>query len=257
MLQVAVDESGRNEDFFVVAGYIAPARVWAEEFVPAWKKLVDLGPPHHSRIKAFHMTEMTGDPERCMWFYRVIEDHVTAEISCTISVQGLLKAFREYPWPVSLNNTQVFTDPYYLGFRNIVFGLARHQGMLGIDEPVDFIFDNVSEKRKCLVGWDRMIFMASEKERRLVGEMPIFRKDEEFLPLQAADLYAYWVREWELRGFQDQPEKMRFPWPRKRSIPRLAMRFEEQHFIEEWDGLIKNPENFKRLMMSDEELGIE
>jgi hypothetical protein len=37
------------------------------------------------------------------------------------------------------------------------------------------------------------------------GESPAFRKDENFLPLQGADFWAWWVRKWYTEG---TPEKI-------------------------------------------------
>jgi hypothetical protein len=132
MLQAYVDESGTGakDGFFVMAGYIAPAEVWADKFVPAWQHLLEMRPPHHSLIDSFKMNQMVNDPERCGWFYRVIEDNVTAALSCTISIPGLKKAVREFPWPSFIKNTHVLENPYYFGFQAITDMLAQHQKLL-------------------------------------------------------------------------------------------------------------------------------
>jgi hypothetical protein len=254
MLKAYVDESGRDEEYFVLAGYIATAEIWADAFAPHWQNLIELGPPHHSKIDAFHMVDMVWDLERCSWFYRVIEECVLAEISCTISVTGLHKAVRDFPWPWDLDNIQALTNPYYFGFKAIVHMLAQNQHLLGITEPVDFIFDNTHEKGECMEMWDRMQFFSRPEVRSLTGDPPIFRDDKTTLPLQAADLYAYWVREWALSGVPDAEK--RFPWKRNRAIPRLDFRFEEKDFLKEWQKFVDDPEMAKRLFQSDEELGI-
>lgn len=249
-LKAYIDESGRNEEFFVLAGYISTAELWADSFAPNWQMLLDLRPPKHSPIEAFHMTEMQGDRERCEWFYRVIESSVVAEISCTISRTGLMKAFKEFPWRWKLEKIQAITDPYFFGFKAIIDMTAQHQYMLGISEPIDFIFDDVSEKVRCVEMWDKIKFFSDPKVVALMGDTPIFRNDVKTLPLQAADLYAYWVREWEVHHVPDQ--ERRFPWKRNRAIPRLAFRFEEEDFIKEWRKF-DDPEFEKRLLMSDKE----
>jgi hypothetical protein len=157
MLQAYIDESGTGaqDGAFVMAGYIAPAEVWSEKFVPDWQKLLDMRGPHYITIDSFKMNEMLGDLERCGWFYRVIENHVTAAVSCTVKISDLKKAVREFPWPSWIYNIRVLTNPYYFAFKAITDMLAQHQNQLRITEPVDFIFDDIMyEKKACLLAWD-------------------------------------------------------------------------------------------------------
>jgi hypothetical protein len=68
---------------------------------------------------------------------------------------------------------------------------------MGIEEPIDFIFDNQNEKTAILNGWDLYRASAPERIHKLLGAMPRFEDDEQFLPLQAADMLAWWCRKWE------------------------------------------------------------
>jgi hypothetical protein len=248
MLQAFIDDSGKGQgDLFVLAGYIAPAQVWAESFVPRWQKLLDLGPPHHRRIEVFKMREMLGAPEQSSWFYRAIEDSVTAEVSCTINVAGLHKAYREFPWPFLFDHAEALTNPYYFAFHAIIDKLAQHQHLLKIDEPVDFIFDNAAEKKHCVEGWDDIKRYSRPEVRALMGDTPSFKDDAATLPLQAADMLAYWVREWEHQGSHGQLENMKFPWDRHKTIPGLSFRFDEKDFIAEFSKMF-DPEIRERML---------
>jgi hypothetical protein len=67
----------------------------------------------------------------------------------------------------------------------------------GIQEKVDFIFDTSSEEEQHYVlnawhFWKQNEWF--EERKALFGDPPIFRDDKVFLPLQAADLYAWHAR---------------------------------------------------------------
>jgi hypothetical protein len=81
-----------------------------------------------------------------------------------------------------------------------------------------------------------------------MGDTPVYRNDRTTLPLQAADLYAYWVREWENNGMVDGIEKLRFGWKAKRieNLPRIDFKFEEKDFITEFNR-IWDPEVQRRM----------
>ncbi len=56
-------------------------------------------------------------------------------------------------------------NPYYFAFKAITDALAQHQADLGIDEPVDIIFDDESEKVRLAGVWD-MLKLSSLPEIR-------------------------------------------------------------------------------------------
>jgi len=140
-LHAYIDDSGTGDsEVFVLAGYIATEESWAA-FSTDWQQLVNMKSRHYRQLSYFKMNEMRSDTEleRCSWFYRVIEKHVTAAVSCAISVPGLVKAVKEFPWPPWIYNIQVLENPYYFAFKATTDKLAQHQHQLKIDQPVDFI----------------------------------------------------------------------------------------------------------------------
>jgi len=70
-----------------------------------------------------------------------------------------------------------------------------------------------------------------------MGNTPTYRDDKTTLPLQAADLYAYWIRQWELDGIDDGVEKLKFPWKAERNLPRLKINFNEADFRIEFNKI--------------------
>lgn len=210
VLQCYVDGSGTgNHDLFVMAGYVASAQAWAN-FSREWQQRLDMRPP----LPYFKMSEMGWSPERierASWFYRVIEEHVSLAISCVIPVQMFQRCMRAAPWPAGIDLSLV-DNPYYVAFHAMVNGLAHEQTAWGIKKPVDFIFDEESIRKFDLDDWYRMKIAATPEARAVMGDPPIYRNDITTLPLQAADLYAWWVRKWALEGTADGVKNLRFSW---------------------------------------------
>jgi hypothetical protein len=63
-------------------------------------------------------------------------------------------------------------------------------------DKVDFYFDNQAEEKPILDTWDDYIMAREPAIRAVYGAAPQFKNDKEFLQLQAADLWAWWVRKW-------------------------------------------------------------
>lgn len=232
VFQAFIDDS-RKADVFVLAGYIAPADKWAA-FSNDWRELLEMKP----RLDSFKMVEMSGSPERIersSWFYRAIERHVTAAVSCVVDVPGLVSAVRKFQWPQFVKNPHELANPYYSAFYGITNILAQHQVKMGIDQPIDFIFDEQeAEKKETISGWELMRRTAEDNVLPLMGDAPQYRDDEKVLPLQAADLYAGWVRKWETEGILDGVAKLKFPWKAERDFPRLHIRLGEADFARQF-----------------------
>jgi hypothetical protein len=107
-----------------------------------------------------------------------------------------------------------FENPYYFMFRGLMDDFHRYarqqlKDIIPLDETVDFIFDDRSEKSYILAGWDEYVSELPEEEKQWYGATPRFENDQRFLPLQAADLWAWWVREWYEEDAALLPDKMR------------------------------------------------
>jgi Protein of unknown function (DUF3800) len=238
MLQAYIDGSGTGDDrFLVLAGYISTADKWAA-FATEWQRLLDMRSAHYRHLSYFKMKEIRTskrEMERCIWFYRIIEKYATAAVSCVIDVAGLRRAVRKSPWLLWTGNVGILENPYYFAFHAIINMLAQHQHRLGISEPIDFIFDNETEKGRCIAAWDEIKRDSTSEVQALMGDTPIYRDDKTTNPLQAADLYAYWVREWELVGDFEGLAKLKFPWVVERDIPRIDFKFGERDFLSEFN----------------------
>jgi hypothetical protein len=200
---------------FVMAGYIASVEQW-NAFSDEWTSLLRLGPPHFRRISEFKMRDMRGSPlaeEQSELFYRVIERHVTAHISCTIKLDDLTNAFRRFSWPQWLDNQDILLSEYYNAFEAIVKGLAIEQGRLGMNEPIDMIFDENTNKGKCMRAWHILKHRGHPDIVRMLGVRPTFMDSIKTMPLQAADMLAYWLRECQLESESQYGRfHLEFPW---------------------------------------------
>ena len=107
--------------------------------------------------------------------------------------------------------------------------------VLPSDQKIDFIFDEHVAKGAILRRWEQYIANCNKAVRECYVATPIFGSDEDFLPLQAADLWAWWVRHWYEIGQPERIEGSQFvDWEGQRQeFPKAVIEFNE-------DALVKN-----------------
>ncbi len=228
MLQAFVDDSGSGQGaVFVLAGFIASAEQWAA-FKDEWKESLG-GAPYFKMADAEKLFGRTGKDDRVTRFYRIIENHAVAGVSSAVMRDDYERVFGRAPQPMR--------DPYFLLFFDLIAQLSRNQKKLDLHDKVDFIFDEqLGKKEKVIAAWDSFKSMGQESFGHILGDTPSFKDDKEILPLQAADLYAWWIRrqiEEDTKGMARTP----FPWKIKREIPGLAVRWREENLQQVYDLL--------------------
>jgi hypothetical protein len=228
VLQAFVDESF-DKDPFVMAGFVSDVESWLK-FTEEWDEMRSYG----NRWSALKMSEVAGSGGDISWektefLYRIIEKHIKAAICVVIDLSAVVD---ELWLPVQLKN------PYWLGVKSILNFTAQHQEKLGLSEPINFVFDERSEKEQILQGWFGYVENIPPETRALTGKQPQFENEEEFVPLQAADLYAWWCRKWwRERGrefsatldykWQSKRTLIDYQWQSKRNFIRLSAGFEK------------------------------
>jgi hypothetical protein len=81
-------------------------------------------------------------------------------------------------------------------FHQIRYEYQSVADLLPLDKKVDFYFDDQSGgATQIAMDWETYRERAPREIRELYGAMPRFESDEHFMPLQAADFWAWWVRE--------------------------------------------------------------
>lgn len=189
-----------------MAGHIATAEAWSG-FSAEWEGMLPFAVLDKNNKYHFKMTEMAKSNERMSRvgaFYRIIEKYVNVSISCRVDPKDVAAAKNRIYVPGRELKWGIFDNMYLLAFRALIDTFTINRSMfvdrIPEDARVDFIFDNQAEKRIVLEAWDRYIEGRGETVRRLFGASPRFEDDKEFLPLQAADFWAWWVRKWANEG---------------------------------------------------------
>jgi Protein of unknown function (DUF3800) len=224
MLQAYIDDS-RSDDppAFALGGFFATAEKWAR-FSDEWQQFLDMPPA----IKYFKMSEAMSfggefldwseerRNERLRLMHRLIENHVAGGINCIIRPNEYANVFKNSVVHRKLNN------PYYFLFFGLITALAANQHQLGLNERIDFIFDEqVMEKSTIVDLWEEFKHIA-EVPKELLGDTPSFRNDRTTLPLQAADMCVWIARR---RFLKNIPP---LPWIRKKEVPGLEFVWTEQ-----------------------------
>jgi hypothetical protein len=200
VVQAFMDES-EDDEFFVIAGYVATAETWAA-FSQDWEKTLPYGLRDKNGSWYFKMVDMAAVPERMARvpaFYRIIEKYPMLPISCTLRRVDLERAKKRIWVPHAAINWGYADNAYRFSFRNLLDTFHAKRAIFGNvlseNQPVDFIFDERSEKAPILSEWEGFKEMQIAKGFTQYGATPRFEDDYKFLPLQAADLWAWWVRQ--------------------------------------------------------------
>lgn len=203
VLQAYFDDSLDKSGTFVVAGYVASAEEWAA-FSREWEAMLPYSSVQDDGRYRFKMSEMALSEERMgrvAAFHKIINDHVRFSISVIMNVHDIERARAR----ILLDGAGVeWLDSgshFHLAYRAIMdnFTLFRAQsgGRLPEGETIDVYFDETSEKGEILRGWEEYVADAPKRNApEVFTSMPRFENDERFLPIQAADFRAWWVRKW-------------------------------------------------------------
>lgn len=218
--QAFFDESISEGDEFVLGGHVASPEAWSQ-FSVEWEELLPWGTLAQDNQYHFKMSEMAQNKERMERvpaFYRIIERHVLVSLSLRINLAEFERAYQRAVTFLHQSTTTIvdfkdLTNPYYFAVRHLVDNFYRDQNKFQVfapyDRKVDFIFDERSDKDPILRGWNDVLSNADDELRQMYGATPRFESDKKFLPLQAADLWAWWVREWYEYENSEAPEAMR------------------------------------------------
>lgn len=233
MLQAYIDESNSPKTgTFVLAGYIASVENWSA-FSRCWEQLLPFGTLNKYGKYHFKMQEMAMNSERMQRveaFFNVIEQHVLASISCRLNINELRSAINRMHLPGQKIDWGYVNNPYLFSLRALMDMFhnrkAEFYQFIPLDEVIDFIFDDqLHEKSLILSSWDEYIKNRPDDIKSVYGSMPIFGNDNCYLPLQAADLWAWWIRKWHDEGTVLENIK-------KRKFYNIDFSFTEEQLIE-------------------------
>lgn len=208
MLQGYIDDSGSSEggnrpsSHFVLAGYIMQEPKW-EEFVDRWDVVLHKPPS----IEAFKMSEANSGNGSFVGMtheLRQFKIHALSRVIEEFSEHSLALwsylNWQDYRDVVRRKVHPKIDNPYSVLFYQIMRLAHEHQIELNkhIDvgfHKVDFIFDVQNFIGLRTLQWYSMLLTRlPEPYKSIAGTSPVFRKDEEFLGLQAADMLAWHIR---------------------------------------------------------------
>lgn len=232
MLQAYFDESGTGSGpILVLAGFLASAEQWSA-FSTDWKRALDMNPA----IRYLKMREAAGlggefqdwsedrRNERMSLFYRIIEEHIPIAIWASMPRDAFTKVFA----PVADKHT-IYRNPYYILMVDMIAQFAKTKDKLGLTERVDFIFDEgaaqvskITEIWEFIKGAD-----ADPRLKTIMGDFPSFKDDKIVLPLQAADLHAWWRRQ-RIDEYLTGKPSVNFPFKVKKPMESLNFQWTEQ-----------------------------
>lgn len=210
--QVFVDESGSSGQgiHMVMAGLIADSESWAE-FSNEWRSCLDEHPKipifkmsHAANISGYFYNFSIDDRDKKLKkLARIINQYVSCAICSIVDVQEHKKSLGLLPKP--------HNHPYFHLFNTLLLGSAMELWDDGLREKFEIIFDehlSTGKKAKKYFPVIREIMRISYPNVfQIIPADIIFRKDDDFMPLQACDLFAWWIR----HNYDNQEERA-FDW---------------------------------------------
>jgi hypothetical protein len=223
ILEAYLDDSGSGgarQRFFMLAGFISDYSSWAT-FADEWTAVLNEPPtiPYfkmhyfynpNARKSVFKGWDRSEIDKKTKALISVIKYHVMVRVSSMIKVD-------DYETHMKGRVDPSIDSPYFPCFYQNIYASAIHQQKHGWNYRTDFFFDEQGEIGNNTKLWhDLFKSTAPITVRPYIGSPPIFRNDDEFKPLQAADLYAgamrrhayenarlYMPMRWELKELQD------------------------------------------------------
>lgn len=234
VLQAYVDDS-RKDGLLVLAGFIASAEQWAR-FTIEWEELLPLarrgGKDWKFRFKMSEMAQSKEGLRDTAAFWRVIERNVAFAFSVAVNEWDVRRALARTVLvrPAVPVDWGTRSNTYFIAFQSLMDALHSFDWnqVTGGHYPagvVDFIFDEQAEKKAILSAWSEYLDHPQRQPYRArYGATPRFEADDQFLPLQAADLWAWWVRKWTEDGTPEKIGGMDFDaWSMERQIPKITI----------------------------------
>jgi Protein of unknown function (DUF3800) len=196
-LTAYVDDSGSDPSspVYVLGGVVLPAEWWTS-LTEEWRGVLEASPS----ICYFKASEV-GDREKGPFKdftgeQRKQKVNALVDVLCTqhplalsVSLEwSVFEQFRQrYKLPTGLD------DPYFFLYYRIIALAAQCCMREANPTPIDFVFDDQGKVGRAVLEWYEFFAARLPKEMPL-GKKPVFGDEKECLPLQAADLFAWYGR---------------------------------------------------------------
>jgi hypothetical protein len=211
-MQAYVDESGDKGQgsWLTLVGLVAHAEEWAV-FADEWRSVLNQPPA----IKAWHMRDAvnlqkgfrrwTPDErdDRLRQLSDVVNRHEITALHCSVDIP----AYMEFMAPLidvpfssekrkrSRALRAIHEQPYWICFHSMVMAVCYELIDKGVTERFEIIFDEKKTLGPRVRSWyPAMRIWMEPHEDAIMPVDPLFRDDEEFAPLQCADILAWILR---------------------------------------------------------------
>jgi Protein of unknown function (DUF3800) len=240
--QAFIDDSGSEPEspLFVLAGFIASYERWID-FSDEWQGALD-EPPKLEYFKMKEAARLRGQFDKSRGWNESERDRRIASLTGIITKYAQIRIhasirndhFDKYLRSLPTPGRNLATDsPYTMLCLQImmVAGVFAPFPPHSLQGPCDFIFDEQLGHSEEIMGWwptiKRNMDASSKTDLpKFFGSLPIWRDEKCFLPLQAADLYA-----WQLRRYDADNQILRMPMrkPHKSlvEIPVITRNYDE------------------------------
>jgi hypothetical protein len=195
MLQGCFDESGSEgqDSVVVMAGFVTTAERWTH-FSDEWNQMLTPHCPVFKMRSESQRKPVKKRNERIAAFAEIIKRNILFKIECSVSVPAFCKVVKDKIAP-GYRKTSVVDDYYFWIFQNLIARLCEGVWHRGYRHQFDLFFDEQLKYGPRAKKLYRIVQdVAPRRSRGMLPDEPIFRKDHEFMPLQAADMFAWLVR---------------------------------------------------------------
>lgn len=255
VLQAIIDDSkdGFQEKVFILGGYIATAEAWASLAVDWEAHLKELNITSYKFSRGDRVSDSWIDAS----FYRIIEHHnVPVWIDIIIDIKVLNEVVDQIHWERPNGEMtpleKMFRNPYYLASKALMRNVFGHAKEMGFSEPIDFIFDEQTHEKVALIdAWEYFKKTMPDEIKSMMGAIPKFEDDEKFLPLQAADLAAGHIRQYE-ENVGSSLDQNPYPWGIYKEIKRYSTIVSKEALEKEFEWIVSK-ENFDQFMAHAQE----
>jgi len=200
-IQAFVDESGGKGHgrHFVMTGLISTANSWAA-FSDEWQLCLDQSPTVRGVFKMRDAAGLSGAfrgwsedmrDQKLRELARIINRRVAIYTFSAINLDAFGKVWEKLGWSPQ-------NDPYFWPYHNTINASCFELWDRGLRERFEIMFDNnviLGTRAKIWYPFMREVMRFREPEVLSIMPIdPLFRSDDEFRPIQAADLFAWCMR---------------------------------------------------------------
>ncbi|MBT2187459.1 DUF3800 domain-containing protein [Sphingobium nicotianae] len=206
-----MDESV-SDGLFVLAGALAPETAWPE-FANSWNEMLPYAGVNDKGQPEFHMVELAQRDNgyvKTRAFFNIITEHVPVLASVVLHMDKIEAAAARISAPNLTLNWTTLKNPFVITFSSLLDAIMSRRGDIdfrtgasALGANFNFTFDKRSDSGIVTNGWETFLSTRPNMMRKAYGERPVFEDSHKCPSLQAADLWAWWVRKWHVEGTFD------------------------------------------------------